>query len=506
MPNRNIERALKPAALALWLFLAAMFLAYFTIANNSYFILYVFPLFVALGILSAFSNGLTLYEIVGALAFIIAGSILYMGKSVSAYYGIFSIAAFFAVYLIEMKREYKLYSYSVLALPDLLYFLGFSANVNFAINAAIVGYYLLIGAVISIFISTAVGESKLHKIYTKFLPKKKAMLRAQYIAVFVGLALIAAPIWPTGQSLAFSAIPHAAININNSLVVHKANSSNSYYPIEVNYSGFSKYTTENLSNIQFFYGNGQKINATLSQINETNKYVANLSLNEASSGFVKGVYVYFMPFNYSNYTTVRTAPLSNTSRVAKSAIGAIRYSGSYIKKVLKVPVTDVVSSTKEVKMYTFPYYTFASFCAPGFNITYNTSLSFSSNASFFELRNSSDFINGISVSGQSNYSNYKNSISKYSFGRFLNVKSVKTSFYTNNGCMFYLVLSNRTAKVNGSISSASRRITGYRNASVELPNLYMNISKYISNKYAFLPGGFAYINSEYLNYSLNKSK
>jgi len=157
MPNRDVERALKPIALALWLFLAAIFLAYFTITNNAYLILYAFPLFVILGVLSAFSDKLSTYEIVGALAFIIAGSLLYMGKSISEYYGIFSIAAFFAVYIIDMKREYKIYSYFVLALPDLLYLLGFFANLNFAINTAIVGYYLLIGAVISIFISTAFG-------------------------------------------------------------------------------------------------------------------------------------------------------------------------------------------------------------------------------------------------------------------------------------------------------------------------------------------------------------
>ena len=506
MPNRNIERAFKPSALALWLFLATVFLAYFTITNNSYLILYAFSIFVALGVLSAFSNKFTLYEIAGALAFIIAGSILYMGKSVSAYYGVFSIAAFFAVYIIDIKREYKLYSYSVLALPDLLYFLGFSANANFAINAAIVGYYLLIGAVISIFISTALGEQKLHSISKRFIPSKKQTIRLQYFVVLLGLVMVMAPIWPAGQSLDFGTLPHARISINASLLEHQANSSNVYYPIEVNYSRFSNYTRANLSNIQFFYGNGQKIDATLSQINETDDYVANLSLNQTSPGFAKGIYAYFMPFNYSNYTTAITSPLSNTSAVAKAAIGMARYSGSYIKMTAAIPITSTANSTKGVKAYAFPYYTFGSFCAPGFNITYKASLMFSSNASFFELRNSSDFINGISISGKSNYSNYKNSISKYSFGRFINVKSVNASFYSAKSCMFYLVLTNKTIKINGSLSSLSHKIIGYRNASVDLPNLYMNISKYISDKYTFLPGGFSYLNSEYRNYSLNKSQ
>ncbi len=506
MPNRDVERALKPIALALWLFLAAVFLAYFTITNNAYFILYAFPLFVILGVLSAFSDKLSTYEIVGALAFIIAGSLLYMGKSITAYYGIFSIAAFFTVYIIEMKREYKLYSYSVLALPDLLYFLGFFANLNFAINTAIVGYYLLIGAVISIFISAAFGESKLHKIRKRFSPSKKTVRMVPYAAVVVAIALIIAPIWPTGPSLSLGMFPHARISINDSLFEHQPNSSTVYYPVEVDYSGLSSYTTANLSNIQFFYGNGQEINSTLSQINETNDYVANLSLNIASPEFTKGIYAYFMPFNYSNYTTARATPLSNTSAVAKSAFGPISYSGSYVKSNVEIPVTSVVNSTKKVKMYAFPYYTFDSFCAPGFNITYTATLSFSSNASFFELRNASNFINGISISGQSNYSNYERSISKYSFGKFLNVKDVKTSFSTNKSCMFYLVLANRTVTLNGSISSISHRITAYRNATIKFPNLYMNISRYISNKYTFLPEGFSYISSEYLNYSANKSK
>jgi len=213
-----------------------------------------------------------------------------------------------------------------------------------------------------------------------------------------------------------------------------------------------------------------------------------------------------MPFNYSNYTTAITAPVRNTSAVAKSALGTVKYSGSYIKMAVAIPITSTVNSTKEAKAYAFPYYTFSSFCAPGFNITYKASLSFSSNASFFELRNSSDFINGISISGKSNYSNYKSSISKYSFGRFMNVKSVNTRFYSAKSCMFYLVLTNKTIKINGSLSSLSHKIIGYRNASVKLPNLYMNISRYIFYRYAFLPGGLSYINSEYLNYSMNKSK
>ncbi len=509
MPNRNIERALKIAALALWLFLAAMFLAYFTITNNSYFILYAFPLFVVLGILSAFSDKLSTYEIVGALAFIIAGSILYMGKGILAYYGIFSIAAFFAIYAIDMRKEHKLYSYSVIALSDLLYFLGFSANQNFAINAAIVGYYLLIGAVISIFINTALGESKLLNASKKLFHAKSTMdikYITLIIAVIAAAALIVSPIWPTGQVLNFGVIPHAKIIINSSVFKRIGNSSSVYYLLEINYTGLSNYTTANLSNIQFFYGNGQKINATLSQINDTDNYISNLSLNKTYPGFAKGVYVYFMPFNYSNYTTHRAKPVSNTSGVAKSALAPISYSGSYTKKNSEILYTTAINSTKLIKISAFPYYTFDSFCAPGFNITYTASLSFSSNASFFELRNASDFINGISISGQSNYSNYEKSISKYSFGKFLNVKEVKNSFYADKSCMFYLVLTNKTITINGSLSAVSQKINGHKNVSIEVPNLYMNISRYISNRYAFLPKGFSYINAEYLNYSSNKTK
>ncbi|MEM0154663.1 MAG: hypothetical protein QW814_02405 [Methanothrix sp.] len=498
--------AVKPVALALWLFLATMFLAYFIVTNNSYFILYAFPIFVVFGILSAFSERFTRYEIVGALAFIIAGTMLYMGKGAFAYYAIFSIMAFFVLYAIDMKREYKLYSYSVLALPDLLYFSGFLSNVNFAINTAIVGYYLLISAVISIFIVTIASESTLHKASKRLIHSRGTKLNMQYIAVVIGIALIAAPIWPVGQSLTFGAIPHAKITVNNSLLEYKTNSSYAYYPIEVNYSSFSNYTPTNFSNIQFFYGNGQKINATLSQINETNNYVANLSINESSSGFQYGIYAYFMPFNYSNYTTVKIAPSSNTSSVAKSALSAVIYSGSYVKRNVEIPLTSTINNTKKINLYVAPYYTFGSFCAPGFNITYNTSLHFSSNASFFELRNASDFIKGISLTKQSNYSNYQSRISKYSFGKFLNVKDVETGFYTNKSCMFYLILTNKAITANGSIKSISQRITGYKNVSVELPNLYMNISRYISNRYAFLPNAFSYINSEYLNYSLNKSE
>ncbi len=461
MRQADVGKLTMLASLALFFVLAVLFLAYFIITNNSYFILYSFPLFVIFGIVASASKRLTEYEVIAALSFIIVGSIMY--------------------------------------------FLGFWKNANFSINTAIVGYYLLISAVISIFISIAAEDSKRYHKFEKFLSRLSKDRRIQYVAIAVFVLLLVLPIWPTGQSLSFGRIPNAQIIINNSLLEPVTNSSDFNYSVIIPYQKYQNYTTYNLSNIQFYYSSGQKINATLHQINDTYNYSADLLLNYSKINKGYKVYLYFMPYNFSNYSIHMGLPISNTTFAAKDSIRGISYVGSHINRHVRESLSKRIQSSKSIIQYAYPYYQLGSYCAPGYNITYNVSFSFNNTASFFELRNASDFLDSINNASVNDYPGYLKGFSRYSFARFFNVSKVQNRYYSNNSCLFYVIVSNNALKANGIVRTFSNKVIGHKNITIKVPNLYMNISRYISNTYSFVWKGVSYVDSEYANYSLNKS-
>jgi len=507
MEREDADKLLISASLTLFIVIAILFLAYFIITNNSYFILYAFPIFVIIGVLASASKNLIEYELIAALSFIVGGSIIYaIGKSAFAYYGLFSLAAFIVISLLVKDTKHKIYAYSILALPDALYFLSFWKNVNFSINAAIIGYYLLIGAVISLFISVASEESKWHQKFSKAITKLPSNKRVLYTAIVVFMLLLVLPLWPTGRSISLNELPNAQITINSTFLKPVANSSNYSYNIMVSYQKFENYTTANFSNVQLYYKNGKKLNATLHQINDTYNYSINMSLNYSNIAHGNSVYLYFMPYNFSNYTIKIGKPISNTTFVAKNSISDISYVGSYISKSIKEPIPKRITSNKNINTYAYPYYQFSSYCAPGYNITYNISFSFNHSASFFELRNSSDFMKAIGNVTSDNYNGYLKSFSIYSFAKFINVSRMHNIYYSNNSCLSYATVTKNILKVNATINTTSDKVFAYVNKTIILPNLYMNLSRYISNTYSFVWGGVSYINSQYANYTLNKSK
>ncbi len=91
----------------------------------------------------------------------------------------------------------------------------------------------------------------------------------------------------------------------------------------------------------------------------------------------------------------------------------------------------------------------------------------------------------------------------YSFGRFINVRNVDTRFYTRNNCMFYIIITPRPITANISVYANSSVIIGYKNESLRVPNLLMNLSDYIVPKYVFISGGISYIFREYKALSSN---
>ncbi len=502
--REGFDRVIKPLSMLLALSVAIVFLGYFVITNNSYFILYSFPLFVLLGIFGSFGKKLSTYEIVGALSFITAGSILYIASSSFAYYGIFSIIAFIAIYIIHLKKEFSIYLYSFFALPDLLYSLGFWRNQNFAINAAIIGYYLLIAAVLSIFLSTVFEDSRNYKAIEKRLSRLIKERKTYYVLAAISLVILVFPVWPTGITINTHELPSVKISTNNSYIMPSNNSGLEYISVLMPHNEYLNYTDSNFSNAEFFYQNGKAINATLHEVNETFNYTASLEINKSMVKNQAYVYLYFMPLSYKyNGTTYGHAIIS----INKSfeVLGPATYYGRYVTRKISVPITKSTTTYRNISVFVAPYYQFGSYCAPGFNITYSTKLNFSSNMSFFELKNSSDFISAIG-----NYTGTINSLmaslKSNSFGHFINTRHVDTSFPTYNSCMFYVLVSQNGGYANGTIISKSQVVVSYKNETVELPNLYSNISDYLVNSYSSIGGAASYLMSEYENYTRNSSK
>ncbi len=495
------HKAVKLLSVLLLFAIAILFLAYFVITNNSYFILYSFILFIILGVLGSFSKRLYTYEIIASLAFIVAGSIFYTLKLSLDYYGIFSIAAFIVLYLLIKNKEYVIYAYSFLMLPDILYFLGFGENVNFAINTAIVGYYLLIASVISIFLAILFDESKRYAGIKNHLLKYYNNKMTYYALAAVAVIILISPIWPLGISINLNSLPHAQIILNQTRLTNNKNSTIEDLNVELNYSLYKNYTSANFSNLQFFYKGGPKINASLHQINETSAYVAILEWNKSKLSTYGAPYIYFMPYNYSNTTTKLEKPI-NTVNLTLGKIGNITYTIPSINKTIKVPVLSRVTNYHKTQTFVPPYYDLGSYCAPGSDITYNISLNLSSNASFFILRNTSDFLNAVgNFTGTED--SLINSFSKYSFGRFLDTKSVNTKVYTNTSCLFYAIATLRNVNANISITAKSFITVKYRNETVAEPDLYNKINDYYTGVYSYIPNAISYIKASYTAVSQN---
>ncbi|MCL5099856.1 MAG: hypothetical protein M1158_01900 [Candidatus Marsarchaeota archaeon] len=164
MPKRRNEllggRAVRTLAYALYAVLAALFIIEFVELDSAPFILYSFLPFVALGILLGMYGRHTGPVIMMAIVFIAVSSIFYSMDAL------------------------------------MLQFVW--------INLAIVGYYLLISAVLGIFIAMAAesnGLSRHLKAAARNISKFMSGRAAGYAAIIIAVALLVAPIWPSSLTV-----------------------------------------------------------------------------------------------------------------------------------------------------------------------------------------------------------------------------------------------------------------------------------------------------------------
>ena len=158
--TKTENRLVRYSLIVLYAILALCFVLEFVILNNSQMILYSFLIFIAIGVISGFYENISKNLIIAALVFIIIGS---------------------AFYFIQAKFS------------------------TIGINVAIVGYYLLISAVIGIFISVMIGngnESKVEKSFIGFIKKHK--INISYIGIIAALVLLLGPFWPQSTAVPLS--------------------------------------------------------------------------------------------------------------------------------------------------------------------------------------------------------------------------------------------------------------------------------------------------------------
>ena len=153
-------RAARTIAYALYAVLIALFVLEFVDLNNAAFILYSFLAFIALGVFLGVYSKHTGAVLAMAMVFIAVSSVFYVANAL---------------------------------------FLQFVW-----INLAIVGYYLLISAVIGIFIATLAESSSWQRRLSGIVKRisRPAYGRAAgYAAIITAVALLIAPIWPSSQTV-----------------------------------------------------------------------------------------------------------------------------------------------------------------------------------------------------------------------------------------------------------------------------------------------------------------
>ncbi|MCL5404313.1 MAG: hypothetical protein M1125_00515 [Candidatus Marsarchaeota archaeon] len=493
--------------MALCIFFAASLFSYFVILNNAGIILYSFIFFLAIGIAAVFRKHLTDYLIAGSIAFIIAGSILYIGSIVIPSYIAFSavaIAAIAYLYLhgqISSKRN-SLLAMLVIFLPDLLYYFNFSVSQEFPINIAIVGYYLLIATTISLF-GQIMLENRVTKSHHNFCIKcprfSEHDLRILHCAAFaILIILFVSPIWPDGHGLDFALLPHSIIYLNSSAI--SANASSISYLLLINASKYSLYANSNLSNMRIYYANYKMPSGTMREINFTNYYLVNLSLNRTMLQNQQRLYMYFISRLLGNNTEiVYNGTISNYPVQYKTTISNVSYTGMFINKTFVVPITSAAYSESNSIQDIYPYYSFSSYCVPGFNISYTANFTGNSTFSLFLMHNANDFIKAISGQPPADqYNYYIDEFRNNSFQSFINRTAVKSTVHAKTGCLYYAAVSKSILRMKEAFAANYSVVIGHKSVTKKEANLFVNESSFIRPKQSNILESLAYIYQKYL--------
>jgi hypothetical protein len=471
-------------------------------------ILYSLIIFIGLGFLLSSHKNYTENAIIIAVILISSSEIIYF-VNISSLLPIYAIIIIIATIVIPylVPKALTPYSYLALVMPLLLYIIKFNQFGFLAINVAVIGYYLLISAVISMLITLIVKAGKMRT------SKKVRMLsihESNVITPFVliaGLVLLIAPIWPAGPHLILSGLPYINITLFNTNNI--STPSTLIYNLAINhtvYSDFEYYgANNNLSNVRFFYQNGTGIPFS-KYANQTSVYIA-LSLNKIAPYTTEHIRLVFLPNDARLDSSIASAyqPYNQSSDIKtytdlKATFGQIRgvFSNMSINKTITAYKDEEKNATYGFYTSLSPYYSTESYCTPSvamsatIEITANKTISAFVLGGLSNLSQATSLIWGITQT----YPYYLSKFLSNSNISELNKTAIELRVpMSNESCIYYALVTPGPAQANVSVSASYYQKIPITHI-IKVP--YILAHPIISN-YSFLNDGLTYLIQFYDN-------
>ncbi|EET90248.1 MAG: hypothetical protein LVQ97_05040 [Candidatus Micrarchaeales archaeon] len=489
-------------AVAVCYVIFALFLLYFVVLNNSYFILYSFVLFVALGVMLSIYEKFTDLSIGIAIAIIVGSSVAYFSTATAIAVYSFAALAFYAAFLLFTDvRDSRINLTIAIAafLPAGLYSAGIAGSGPLVINVAILGYYLLISVVLGIFLSMVYSESRLEKAALRLKAWiKRSSAGISICLIIIGVALLFGPVWPTGTHYNLAATPHAAIGLKV-----PSGAFNSTY-VSLNLTPYRYLLNGNFSNMRFYAGaaaiNASVVGVPVSVKNVTVLLYANSSRLRSENGRIM---IYFFPYNSSFGKSLAAGyNVSHLNRSAASEpVSYENITGMYslVNKTIRQlkPVLMFRNTSKSEKIY--PYFSFSQECVPGFGASARFNITSNATFSMFLLKNLSDLSKAelTNASGPS-YDYYIKSFERYSYRKYVNVTKVSSSVQDTPQCVSLVLLPKNESVVKISVLM-SYYVNETTNLTISVPSMFSNATRYRSAFYGFLPSSLEYLSRLYYN-------
>ncbi|MGC8537525.1 MAG: hypothetical protein ACP5MZ_00890 [Candidatus Micrarchaeia archaeon] len=397
---------------AIYIVLASILSFYFIFLNNSILILYSFAFFIALGLAIAHNDRYIKYSISASIGIIVVSSLMY-------------------------------------------FFFQKSVYSTFAINLAIIGYYLLISVVIAIFSATVADNSNMH-------PGKKLvkMLKGHERAIYAALAVVAIlalflPIWPSSSYINYAILPHATIHIS-SISHGSSQGHDGPYLLVLNLSNYSSVVNPQGSNLRLVYQNGTKAMAAEYNIGgiQVGNYTEEVLLESPLSNG-SDINLYFYPFN-ATYSSdflamsagafIRNATNSSVVSLSIGNLSNVKYRA--VNETITAYAVKHGSSSSNYTITLLPYYDLQTECSMGNDsVSY---LNFTSNhtVSMFLFSNISDFSLSTTSSSTSNptYDSYLGRFSQNSYSKYINTTRLNEKFGLS-GCIYYSFVTGNETRI-----------------------------------------------------------
>ena len=488
------------AALVLFISISLLFSFFFVVYDSTNLIFYSSIIFIVLAFVIAYDRKLIEYTLLLSISTLISSSIVYF-SAYNVYY-LIGVLLIFLVLLamsrrIGIKGEHLFFIFLALFMPIL--FSTVPSNFGYMVNIAILGYYLLISAVIAVLLRAFAVNNGLVCWARRIKARVTShMQMGLAIFVFASAAALISPIWPTGAGINYNALPYAPILLTS----YQGGAGN--YTLFFNASAYSAYENKNLSNIRFISTSGSVINATIL----SNSSAAS-TRTEVLLGLPFGVdtiMLKFLPANVSFDSHLRLVNMTHQFKgIALPAVfGNVTGGLNYTNRTIMHVTYAMKSMTLNTSGVSLPPYSSTGLqCAPGKDAS--ASVSVISNVTLslflFNVNTSAIDASGSTYAGapyaayvnRSQYQFYISNFTKHSNSYVLNETSMSLNFsFHNASCVQYVLAFDQTAKFK---IHTMMRYLGYVVQTTHrwmpaMPNLGYG---YINPNFGFLPYSVEYV-------------